>query len=84
MFPSLTFPVHHQRHLHEKGSFVSPDSHLLFLLLIPPPEVRLQSVGPPKASPQQHPPLPPRPWGRGNQGSQGRASLTALSRAWGQ
>lgn len=62
MFPSLTFPVHHQRHLHEKGSFVSPDSHLLFLLLIPPPEVRLQSVGPPKASPQQHPPLPP---GRG-------------------
>lgn len=56
MFPSLTFPVHHQRHLHEKGSFVSPDSHLLFLLLIPPPEVRLQSVGPPKASPQQPPP----------------------------
>lgn len=22
MFPSLTFPRHHQRHLHEKGSFV--------------------------------------------------------------
>lgn len=55
MSPSLAFPSHHQRHLHEKGSFVSPDPHLLFLLLIPPPEVRLQSMGPPKASPQQPP-----------------------------
>lgn len=45
MLPSLA--PHHQRHLHEKGSFVSPDSHLLFMLLISPPEVRLQCGGPP-------------------------------------
>lgn len=53
----LCSPLAPRHHLHEKGTFVSRDSRLL---LIPPPEVRLQSVVPPRHF-HSNPPPPPVP-----------------------